>query len=170
MSLLKGENPACHIIFWIFSFGEFIVNHLSQKLELLRKTCCNNRYILHNVFHNKRTKNNLGDLMSGDFMSYDAFLVTFCPGNFWSGTLCPMLPKLGTICSGTLCPGTFWQDTVLKNKCVLHGVNLYQIAIRKSTFVLSAWVWRYSRRQCDGRMCERFTANMHPQNFKKEFL
>ena len=61
----------------------------------------------------KTILSNFGDFMSGDFMSYVAFLVTFCPGTLcpgtlWSGTLCPMLPNLGTFCPGTLCPGTFW--------------------------------------------------------------
>ena len=39
--------------------------------------------------------------MSRDIMSYVAFLVTLCPGTLWPGTLCPMLPNLGTLCPGT---------------------------------------------------------------------
>ena len=40
-------------------------------------------------------------------MSYAAFLVTFCPGTFLSGTLCPMLPKVGLFVRGLYVRGLF---------------------------------------------------------------
>ena len=57
-----------------------------------------------------------GDLMSGDFMSYVAFLVTFCPG-----TLCPML-HFSDFLSGDFMSGVFMAGDFMSYVAQIGGL------------------------------------------------